>query len=139
MRKRRFLSCGLRRCRAFICKQDLAGLAPKGCFIPAEAIECVIGQIGETQKAMRELSGQINGRSDRFRHRAGHDFRSICYSVQFRIAVETDRVSPPEQRIDNLSRGRVNGLLEPTQMLSLNFEEAGFHRRGAAQPPQQTR
>jgi hypothetical protein len=25
------------------CKQDLAGLAPKGCFIPAEAIECVVG------------------------------------------------------------------------------------------------
>ena len=34
-------------------KQDLAGLTPKCCFIPAEAIECVVGQIGETQKATR--------------------------------------------------------------------------------------
>ena len=90
------------------CKQDLAGLAPKGCFIPAEAIEGVVGQIGETQEATRELSGLINGRSDRYRHGAGHDFCSICDTVRFRIAVETDRVSPPEQRIDNLSRGRVN-------------------------------
>ena len=29
-------------------KQDLAGLAPKGCFISAEAVERVVGQIGET-------------------------------------------------------------------------------------------
>ena len=105
-------------------KQDLAGLAPKGCFIPAEAIECVVGQIGETQKATRELSGRINCRSDSFRHGAGHDFCSICDTVRFRR--EADRVSPPEQRIDNLSRGRVNGLPEPTQMVSLNFRIAWF-------------
>jgi hypothetical protein len=29
-------------------KQDLADLAPKGCFISAEAVERVVGQIGET-------------------------------------------------------------------------------------------
>jgi hypothetical protein len=28
-------------------KQDPADLAPKGCFIAAEAIECEIGQIGQ--------------------------------------------------------------------------------------------
>ena len=28
------------------CKQDLSGLAPKRCFVPAEAIEGVVGQIG---------------------------------------------------------------------------------------------
>ena len=28
--------------------QDLADLAPKGCFISAEAVERVVGQIGET-------------------------------------------------------------------------------------------
>ena len=77
-------------------KQDLAGLAPNCCFIPAEAIECVVGQIGETQKATRELGGRINGRSDRSRPRAGHDFCSIYDTERFRIAVETARVSPPE-------------------------------------------
>jgi hypothetical protein len=29
-------------------KKDLSGLAPKGCFISAEAVERVVGQIGET-------------------------------------------------------------------------------------------
>jgi hypothetical protein len=38
-------------------KKDLAGLAPKGSFISAEAVECVVGQIGESQKATRELGG----------------------------------------------------------------------------------
>ena len=30
-------------------EQDLAGLAPQGCFVSAEAIEREVGQIGETQ------------------------------------------------------------------------------------------
>ena len=30
------------------------------------------------------------------------------------------------------------GLPELTQMVGLDFEQAGFHGRGAAQPPQQT-
>jgi hypothetical protein len=42
-------------------KQDLTGLAPKACFIAAQAIQREVGQIGKTQKATREL----NGRSDR--------------------------------------------------------------------------
>jgi hypothetical protein len=37
-------------------KQDLAGLAPKGCLIAAQAIEREVGQIGQTQKATRESS-----------------------------------------------------------------------------------
>jgi hypothetical protein len=51
-------------------KQDLADLAPKGCFISAEAVERVVGQVGETQKATRELSGGIGGKFDRFRRGA---------------------------------------------------------------------
>ena len=43
-------------------KQDLADLAPKGCFISAEAIEREVRQIGETQKATREVGSRINGR-----------------------------------------------------------------------------
>ena len=34
------------------------GLAPKGCFISAEAVESAVRQIGETQKAARELNGR---------------------------------------------------------------------------------
>jgi hypothetical protein len=36
-------------------EQDLAGLAPKGCFTPAELIERVLGQVGEAQKPTRAL------------------------------------------------------------------------------------
>ena len=89
-------------------KQDLAGLAPKRCFISAEAIERVVGQIGETQKATRELSGRIDIRFDRFRHGAGHGCYSVRNAVRCRIVFETARVRPPEQRIDNFSRDRVN-------------------------------
>ena len=32
-------------------KQDLTNLAPKRCFVAAEAIECKVGQIGKTQKS----------------------------------------------------------------------------------------
>jgi hypothetical protein len=39
----------------------VAGLAPQGCFIAAEAIEREVGQIGETQKATREIGSGING------------------------------------------------------------------------------
>ena len=47
-------------------KKDLAGLAAEGCFISAEAVERVVGQIGETQKATRELgsgdgAGHVSG------------------------------------------------------------------------------
>jgi len=48
-------------------KQNPPGLAPKSCFVSAEAIEREVGQIGETQKATREVSGAIDGRFDRNR------------------------------------------------------------------------
>ena len=51
-------------------KQDLADLAPKGCFISAEAVEREVGQIGKTQKATRELSGRIDGYRDSARETA---------------------------------------------------------------------
>ena len=40
-------------------KQDLAGLAPKGCFIPAKPVERVAWQIGQTQKTTRKVGGGI--------------------------------------------------------------------------------
>ena len=40
------------------CEQNLTGLAPKGCFLSAEAVESAVRQIGETQKAARELNGR---------------------------------------------------------------------------------
>ena len=46
-------------------KQDLAGLAPKGCFVSAEAIEREVGQIGETERAVHEIGVRIDGRQDR--------------------------------------------------------------------------
>ena len=64
-------------------KQDLAGLAPKDCFIPAKPVERVAGQIGQTQKATCEVGGGING----FRPRAGPGFRSVCDALRCSIGV----------------------------------------------------
>ena len=58
-------------------KQDLAGLAPKDCFIPAKPIERVAGQIGKTQKATCEVGGGVNGS----RPRAGPGFRLVSDAV----------------------------------------------------------
>jgi hypothetical protein len=41
------------------CKESLANLAPKGCFIAAETIEREIWQIGQAQKATRNVDGWI--------------------------------------------------------------------------------
>jgi hypothetical protein len=69
-----------------------------------------------------------------FSARSWAGFCSIRDPAHCRIAV------PCEQRMDNFSRGRENlaGLPKVTQMVSLNFEQAGFHSRSAAQPPQHT-
>jgi hypothetical protein len=78
-------------------KQVLARLAPKDCFIPAESVERVAGQIGQTQKATCEVGGGI----DRFRPRAGSGFRSVCDAVRCSIGVGIDKISPHEPCIDN--------------------------------------
>ena len=54
-------------------KQDLAGLAPKDCFIPAKPVERVAGQIGQTQKATGEVGRGIY----KCRPRLGSDVRSF--------------------------------------------------------------
>jgi hypothetical protein len=66
-------------------KQDLGDLAPEGCFIPAESVECIVGQIGETQKAMREFGVGI----DRFRPGIGQRFRSADVAMRLLIGIET--------------------------------------------------
>jgi hypothetical protein len=72
--------------QGFKSKQYLSGLAPKGCFISAEAIERVVRQIGETQKATRELSRRIYGSFDGFRHGVGRVLSFVHTAL--RIAVE---------------------------------------------------
>ena len=51
-------------------KQDLAGLAPKDCFIPAKPVEWETRQID--QKATCEIGGGINGFQLRVRPRLGY-------------------------------------------------------------------
>jgi hypothetical protein len=106
-------------------------LAPKGRFISTEAVKRVVGQIGEPQKATRELSG-------RFRDWPACVFHVVRDALQGRVPAETVLIGWPEQRIDNLLRGRVNLAGEPPQMVGLNFEQPGFHGRRAAQPPHET-
>jgi hypothetical protein len=64
-------------------KQDLADLAPKDGLIPAEPVEREVGQIGEAQKATREVGGGI----DRLRAGAGQSLRSLCDAVRCSIGV----------------------------------------------------
>src|SRR5208282_5331850 len=106
--------------------QDLAGLAPKDCFIPAEPVERVAGQIGQTQKATCEVSGGING----FRPRAGRGIRSVCDAVRCLIGFGNNL---PEPSTDNFLRLWLSSaaLADLTQKVSLDFEQAGFHCRGA--------
>ena len=70
-------------------KQNLAGLAPKDCFVSAKSVERVAGQIGQTQKATCKLGCGIKG----FRPRAGPDFRSICVAVRYAISLSHERWS----------------------------------------------
>jgi hypothetical protein len=115
-------------------KQDLADLAPKGFFISAEAVERVVGQVGETQRATRELSGGIGGKFDRFRRGASERFYSVRDVSRSGIAIETGRLSPPEQRVEQPLEGLLNlaSVPESVQMVCLNFEQAGFHSCSAA-------
>jgi len=82
-------------------KQDLADLAPEDGFIPAEPVEREVGQIGEAQKAAREVGGGI----DRFRLGAGRGFRSRCDAVRgsigIGVGVGIDRIGPREHRVDD--------------------------------------
>ena len=78
-------------------KQDLASLTPKDCFIPAEPVERVARQIGQTQKATGEVGGGIN----LFQSSAGRGFRFVGDALRCTIGVGIDR-SPPESRIDNI-------------------------------------
>jgi hypothetical protein len=73
----------------------------------------------EAQKAARELSGWMDHWLDKFRDAARHGFRLVRHPLQSRDVIESVRVSPPELRIDNLSRGRqsLTGLPDPTQMV----------------------
>ena len=70
-------------------KQDLAGLAPKDCFIAAETVERAAGQIGQSQKTTYEVGGRITG----FQLRAGAGLRPVCDAVRCSIGVGTDRFS----------------------------------------------
>ena len=95
-------------------KKDLAGLAPKGCFISAEAVEHVVGQIGESQKATRELGGGIDSHFDGFPDGAGHDALP-CDAGSASKLPEVATSGPSKQGIDNLSRAwgnRQPGLAE---------------------------
>jgi hypothetical protein len=96
----------------------LIGLAPKGCFISAEAIESEIGQISQTQKAPREL----NGRAIR-RYRATGQYFWISFAVG-RNFLRIVSFGLNSRCMDNVARMRqqLTGLPITTQMLSLNFK-----------------
>jgi hypothetical protein len=108
-------------------KQDLAGLAPEDGFIPAEPVERVTRQVGESQEATREVGRRIDGRFDRLRPGTGHGFGCVRDAAWCRILVATDP-STTKYRVDNSSSGRVNlpGRPESIQLVSLNFEQGGF-------------
>ena len=57
--------------------KDAAGLTPQRCFISAEAIEREVGQIGETQKAARELDGGSIVFLPKVRHQLCVTYRNV--------------------------------------------------------------
>ena len=109
-------------------KQDPADLAPKRCFVSAQPIEREVGQVGETQKATRELEGRIDPRISGFRLGAGCGLNAFGNAIGRRTSVKIDRLNPPKQRIDDLARGQVGlaGPPESAEMISLDFEQPGF-------------
>ena len=64
----------------------------------------------------------------------------IIWQVRLRVGLERAWRWLSQQCVENLSRGLLGlvGLFERVELSGLDFEEAGFHGRGAAQPPQQT-
>ncbi len=76
-------------------KKDSADLAREGCFIAAEAVERVIGQIGQTQEAACEIECMMDVRPDRFQPRAEHGFCCTGRAFRCQIAIEIDGVSAP--------------------------------------------
>ena len=114
-------------------KHDLASLTPKNGFVSAKPVERIAWQIGETQKATREVGARIG----RIWRGAGCGPPPACQVVRCAIAV--GRVSPSEQRVERLTRLCLSlaALPEFQQLIGLDVEQAGFHGGGAAQPPQQ--
>ena len=120
-------------------KQDLARLAPKGCFISAKAIEREVRQISEPQEATRELSGGTDDRSGGSRRGAGQGFRPAGNAASCRNSFDADPLGLSQQRIDILGRRTwLLDVLELAQLVRLDFKQAGFHCGGTTQPPQQT-
>jgi hypothetical protein len=108
--------------------QDLADLAPKDCFVAAEAVERVVGQIGKTQIAPRELNV---GGPENIPQAAWPSFRFVS-EVAWRRTMTC--LSSPKKGINKFSRSWVNlgDVPCPAEMVSLNFEQPSFHCRGAA-------
>ena len=103
-RKRAPLSCGLRRSKVSSANRIWPAWRQRVASYRLRRSSAIVGQIGEAQKATREVSGGIDARFDGFRPRVGYGFCSVRHGVRCRI--KTDWVSPPEQRIDNFARGR---------------------------------
>ena len=56
------------------CKERLAHLTPQGCFVATKTIEREIGQIGQAQKAARNVDGWITRTGGRSSIGAGRCF-----------------------------------------------------------------
>jgi hypothetical protein len=105
-------------------KQDLTDLAPKDCFISAKTIERVDGQIGQAQKATCKVSRRL----DSIRSRTGLVSQSIR-ATMWRLIDAIEGIGLSVSRRDNVMRLGSSFAALPgfTQMLGLDFEEAGFH------------
>jgi hypothetical protein len=60
------------------CIQNPAGLAPKSCFIAAQAIEREVGQIGETYPPPTDATHNSR-RTPTSTHLGSHHHRNDCY------------------------------------------------------------
>jgi hypothetical protein len=72
------------------CQKHLADLTPKRRLISTEAVQGVVGHVGDTQKAAREIWGRMDGSSEGFPPELLTGFRCFGGLVRCRIPVEAD-------------------------------------------------
>ena len=132
----------------------MTDLAPQGCFIAADAVECVVGQISKTQEATCKINAMVDQGSTELRSRAEHLFR-IGHALRCQIAIDIDGISAPVRgkgdwptslatpiaiRKDTFSGCRLNLAAPPhfSHVVGLYFGQVGLYGRGTVQPQQQT-
>ena len=103
-KKPRPLSCGLRRSSPSSAIRVLVDLPPQRYLVATEPIQGKAGEIGQTQKAMREVGGDTGTSGEIVRIGLGQSTCCSRKAAWSQIAIDACSVLLAEYGIDNLSR-----------------------------------